>query len=88
MGKMISELTYEQLKPLVNENSVVVLPIGGGAKEHGGHLPTTHCESRERVAELAASFARQCLGQVGEAPARPTDAAQPGCGLACFDGAG
>ena len=39
MGKMISELTYEQLKPLVNENSVVVLPIGGGAKEHGGHLP-------------------------------------------------
>lgn len=39
MGKMIRELTYEQLKPLVNENSVVVLPIGGGAKEHGGHLP-------------------------------------------------
>lgn len=39
MGNMISELTYDQLRPLINENSVVVLPIGGGAKEHGGHLP-------------------------------------------------
>lgn len=39
MGKLISELTYYQLKPLVNEKSVVVLPIGGGSKEHGGHLP-------------------------------------------------
>lgn len=39
MGYLISELTYEQLQPLLTENSVVVLPIGGGSKEHGGHLP-------------------------------------------------
>lgn len=39
MGKLISELTYYQLKPLINEKTVVVLPIGGGSKEHGGHLP-------------------------------------------------
>lgn len=39
MGYQISELTYEQLQPLLTENSVVVLPIGGGSKEHGGHLP-------------------------------------------------
>lgn len=41
---------------------------------HGGHLPTTHCESRERVAALAVDFARRCLA--GEAPARTADTAQ------------
>lgn len=39
MGYFIRELTYEELRPLINEMSVVVLPIGGGAKEHGNHLP-------------------------------------------------
>lgn len=39
MGYFISELTYEELAPLLTEKAVVVLPIGGGAKEHGGHLP-------------------------------------------------
>lgn len=39
MGKLISELTYRQLQPLLTENSVVVLPIGGASKEHGDHLP-------------------------------------------------
>ncbi len=39
MGYFIKELTYEQLRPLITEKSVVVLPIGGGAKEHGNHLP-------------------------------------------------
>lgn len=32
------------------------------ASPHGGHLPATHRESRERVAELARAFARRCLG--------------------------
>lgn len=31
---------------------------------HGGHLPTTHIECRERVAALAADFARRCLARV------------------------
>lgn len=39
MGYFISELTYEECQPLLNKGTVVVLPIGGGAKEHGGHLP-------------------------------------------------
>jgi len=39
MGKFISELTYEQCKDLINERTVVMLPIGGGSKEHGNHLP-------------------------------------------------
>lgn len=39
MGHFISELTYEELAPLLTEKAVVMLPIGGGAKEHGNHLP-------------------------------------------------
>ena len=39
MGHFIQELTYPQLRPLLTEDAVVVLPIGGGAKEHGSHLP-------------------------------------------------
>ncbi len=39
MGCHIKELTYEMIRPLITEQSVVVLPIGGGAKEHGNHLP-------------------------------------------------
>lgn len=39
MGHLISELTYEQCQDLINEDTVVMLPIGGGSKEHGGQLP-------------------------------------------------
>lgn len=39
MGYFISELTYEQCRALINEKTVIVLPIGGGSKEHGDHLP-------------------------------------------------
>lgn len=39
MGHFIKELTYEQCQSLINKDTVVVLPIGGGSKEHGYHLP-------------------------------------------------
>ena len=39
MGYFISELTYEECQGLINEKTVIVLPIGGGSKEHGNHLP-------------------------------------------------
>lgn len=39
MGYFIKDLSYEECKPLINEDTVVVLPIGGGSKEHGNHLP-------------------------------------------------
>lgn len=39
MGRYISELTYVQCKELINEDTILLLPIGGGSKEHGGHLP-------------------------------------------------
>lgn len=39
MGYFIKEMTYEECQPLLNKDTVVVLPIGGGSKEHGNHLP-------------------------------------------------
>lgn len=39
MGYFIKEITYAKVCEILNENSVVVLPIGGGSKEHGNHLP-------------------------------------------------
>ncbi|MBR0139808.1 MAG: creatininase family protein [Firmicutes bacterium] len=39
MGHQIKELTHPQIKELLGPGAVVVLPIGGGSKEHGGHLP-------------------------------------------------
>lgn len=38
-GTFLSEITYEQAKEIINEKTIIVLPIGGGVKEHGGHLP-------------------------------------------------
>ena len=38
-GVFIKDLTYPQCCKMIDENSVIVLPIGGGSKEHGSHLP-------------------------------------------------
>ncbi len=38
-GVFIQDLTFEQVDQLVNEDTIVMLPIGGGSKEHGNHLP-------------------------------------------------
>lgn len=38
---------------------------------HGGHLPTTHRESRDRVAEIARAFARRRLATQTAAPDAP-----------------
>lgn len=38
-GVLISEITDEDCRKILNENTIVMLPIGGGSKEHGGHLP-------------------------------------------------
>lgn len=38
-GIRLSELTYEEAAPKLANDPVVVLPIGGGTKEHGPHLP-------------------------------------------------
>lgn len=35
---------------------------------HGGHLPATHAESRERVTALCRAFARNCLERSREGP--------------------
>ncbi|MDE6733866.1 MAG: alpha/beta hydrolase [Desulfovibrio sp.] len=41
------------------------------ASPHGGHLPATHRESRERVAQLARDFARRCLALASSAAGAP-----------------
>ena len=38
-GHFLKDLTYEQAAGLINQDTIVMLPIGGGAKEHGNHLP-------------------------------------------------
>ena len=38
---------------------------------HGGHLPATHRESRDRVRELVRAFARACAGPRAEASGAP-----------------
>ena len=39
MGQFISTMTYPELRDALNQNSIVLLPVGGGSKEHGYHLP-------------------------------------------------
>jgi creatinine amidohydrolase len=38
-GVYIRDLTYEHVEAHLHSHPVVVLPIGGGSKEHGPHLP-------------------------------------------------
>ena len=38
-GVFISELTYDEALKYLNEDTVMVLPLGGGSKEHGRQLP-------------------------------------------------
>ena len=39
MGIKLSEITWQEATELIDENSIICLPIGGGTKEHGPHLP-------------------------------------------------
>lgn len=38
-GKLLSELPLNEVITLMAQGKAVVLPIGGGVKEHGSHLP-------------------------------------------------
>lgn len=38
-GHLIENMTHEEVKAILNENSIVVIPIGGGCTPHGQHLP-------------------------------------------------
>ncbi len=38
-GFQVSNLSYKELQPLLNEDSIVILPIGSGLSQHGRHLP-------------------------------------------------
>lgn len=57
-GSILSEKTYEEVQQMVNQNTVVVLPIGGAAKEHGPHLP---CGTDYYIVEeLAKRIVKKC----------------------------
>ena len=47
-GTRLSELTWEEARDIIQERPVALLPIGGGAKEHGPHLP---CGTDQMVVE-------------------------------------
>lgn len=55
-GKILSELTWSEVAELLKGEVVVMLPIGGGVKEHGHHLPLG--TDMMVVDELAAGVAR------------------------------
>ena len=38
-GVKLAEVTWQEATKIIDENSIVTLPIGGGTKEHGPHLP-------------------------------------------------
>ena len=38
-GVKLAELTYPEAQKWLNEEAIVMLPLGGGSKEHGRHLP-------------------------------------------------
>ena len=38
-GVYLQDLTYDEAQKYLNEDSIVVLPLGGGSKEHAGHIP-------------------------------------------------
>ncbi|WP_432408878.1 hypothetical protein [Wukongibacter sp. M2B1] len=38
-GIHISDITYARCKEVITNDTIIVLPIGGGSKEHGDHLP-------------------------------------------------
>ncbi len=38
-GVRLADITWVEAKELINEDTIVVLPIGGGTKEHGPQLP-------------------------------------------------
>lgn len=76
LGKLSIPLCIVQLRHDVcchPWNSVYLLRRWGGKEaelhllrtrsRHGGHLPTTHRECRDQVADLAVNFARRCLRQ-------------------------
>ncbi len=65
-GAYISDITYPEAKKLINEETIVILPIGGGSKEHGDHLPMgTDLYVTNKVASLVVErFPALCLPTV------------------------
>ncbi len=59
---LMSEITWPEAKKLLEGNAVVVLPIAGGTKEHGYHLPLG--TDMYVIDELARIVARESCPEV------------------------
>jgi len=62
-GTLLQNITYEEAKELITEDSIVMLPIGGGSKEHGNHLPmgTDHYVTEWVARQVTEKFPVICL---------------------------
>jgi len=58
MGRLLSEITWGEAAEALKHDPVVVLPIGGGVKEHGHHLPLG--TDMMVVDALAGAVLKQC----------------------------
>lgn len=57
-GVILSEKTYEEAERIINEDTIMALPIGGAVKEHGAHLP---CGSDYYIVEeIANQVVQRC----------------------------
>ena len=57
-GKKLWEYTWDEAELFLNDTAIVVLPIGGGSKEHGRHLPLG--TDMMVVNELSERIVRRC----------------------------
>ena len=57
-GVWLETMTWPAAEAVVNEGSVVVIPLGGAAKEHGPHLPLNN---DALIANWLAREITQCL---------------------------
>ena len=57
-GRLLSEMTWGEAAEALKHNPVVVLPVGGGVKEHGHHLPLG--TDMMVVNELAGAVLKRC----------------------------
>lgn len=62
-GIFISDISYPEAKERIGPDTIVMLPIGGGSKEHGAHLPMgTDLYVTNKVAEkVVERFPVLCL---------------------------
>ena len=62
-GILLQDITFEQANELIGEDTIIMLPIGGGSKEHGNHLPmgTDYYVTEWVARQITEKFPLVCL---------------------------